>query len=100
MMAVFHHLYVFIEDLPERDWMRIPDFIVFELWSAFLVIPFSIWDMRASSSHVLLACDATPADGGCASAKVSPSVLTALEPYSEIKGARVRLDGHGRNELL
>ena len=72
--------------------VRLPGFILDELRSVSLHLPFCVWHMRRSFVSSLLATDATPSSGGAVRAPVPGPLLPELWRRSEVRGETVRLD--------
>ncbi|CAE7210929.1 SMYD3 [Symbiodinium sp. CCMP2592] len=95
-----HHVYRYIAKMPDKKWVRLPGYILDELRSCSLHLPFARWDMRREISSSLLATDATPSSGGAVDAPISEALAQALWKHAELKGEAVRLDGSGALEWL
>ena len=87
-----HHIYNYVSGLPLDTWVRLPGFILDELRSVSLHLPFCVWHMRRSFVSSLLATDATPSSGGAVRAPVPGPLLRELWRRSEVRGETVRLD--------
>ena len=75
------------------DWIRLPSYILDELRSVALHLPFASFDLRRAVSSTIYATDATPTSGGACCAKVPSSLAEKLAEFAENKGCHVRLDG-------
>ena len=95
-----HHVYRYIAKMPDKKWVLLPGYILDELRSCALHLPFARWDMRREISSSLLATDATPSSGGAVDAPISEALAQALWKHAELKGEAVRLDGSGALEWL
>jgi len=95
-----HHIYRYIADMPEIRWVKLPKYILDELRSFALHLPFATWNMRTSLSPVMIATDATPSSGGAVVTEVPRPLARELWRLSEIKGEAVRLDRGETGELL
>lgn len=58
-----HHIYKLLEDMPEVGAVVLPSFILDELRSMALHLPFCSWKMRRQFKPSVLATDATPTSG-------------------------------------
>ena len=94
-----HHVYRFISSMPPEGWVRLPAYILDELRSYALHLPFSFWNMRNTVNPTLIATDATPTTGGSVSTRMPASLAEELWRLSEMKGEAVRLDGDCIEEL-
>lgn len=92
MYSLQHHIYKFVQGMPNHGWRRLPGFVIDELRSIGLHLPFCIWDMRRELHTSLLSTDATPTSAGAARAEVPSELASELWKLSEVKGAAVRLD--------
>ena len=91
-MSMFHHIYVFLEKLPEQGIKRLPQFIRDELVCAVLLLPLAEANIRAPVSVQLSATDASSKKGGRAVSLTSKSFARTLYRHAESKGEHVRLD--------
>ena len=90
--ALQHHVYKYIDQMSETEEARLPPFILDELRSMALHLPFCEWDMRRSIASTLLATDATPTTAGATRADLTDELGQLLWQQTEIKGEAVRLD--------
>ena len=88
----FHHMYYYLDGLPQAGWVDIPTFIADELRAVCLQLPICQTNLRAEPSTRVLATDATITHAGACEATVSPSLATNLYRIAEARGAHVRLD--------
>jgi hypothetical protein len=93
LYSLLHHLYKWVDDMPDSDWRRIPGFVCDELRAVSLHLPFAVWHMQQHLDTTLLATDATPTSGGATTAEVPEKIGRALVRHSEVKGEAGRLDG-------
>lgn len=84
LYALQHHIYKYLDSMPEKTVCKLPAHIVDELRSTGLHLPFCSWKMRRSFHDSLLAIDATPSSGG--------ALAQALWQHCDVKGEAVRLD--------
>ena len=87
-----HRAYVFIANMPQGRWMFLPAWLLDELRSMALHLPFAHWKMRRILNESILATDATPTSGGSVRAECPDGLLRALWKQVEFRGAPVRLD--------
>ena len=100
LFALQHHIYKFVQRLPNKGWRRLPVFICDELRSMAYYIPVARWNMRKQLSPSLLATDATPTSGGAARVDATPELCKELWRQSEVRGSAVRLDSRPIDEVL
>ena len=93
-MSIFHHVYLYIENLPEGVPRKIPQYIVDELLTAALLLPLAAANIRWPVSIRLAATDASTAGGGRASTLTSRAFAKALYRHGEQRGEHTRLDWH------
>ena len=98
LYSLQHHLHKYISRMPDKTWVRLPMFILDELRSISLHLPFAVWNMRRSLDAQVLATDATPTSGGAVVAEAPPGIVQELWQCGEIRGEAVRLDRE--NDLL
>ena len=92
LMATFHHIYVYIENMPEHDICRMPEFVKDELITAMLLLPLAETNVRSPVSNRISATDASSRKGGRASAITSKALAKTLYRFGELKGEHTRLD--------
>ena len=92
LYALLHHMYKYIDRMPQSRWVRIPGHIADELRSCALHLPFACCSMRRQLSGTIVATDATPTGGGAVFANVPSGLASELWRRSEIRGQAVRLD--------
>ncbi|CAE7489091.1 unnamed protein product [Symbiodinium natans] len=92
MFCLQHHIYKFMSDMPPRGVVRLPTFVLDELRSLGLHLPFCYTSMRRWISEEVLATDATPTSGGAVVAQVPEALARELWRLSEHRGEAVRLD--------
>ena len=90
--ALQHHIYKWMETIQEGVLVSIPAFILDELRSMALHLPFCTWKMRRQFGRELVATDATPTSGGACRVEVPVALRRELWKQCEIKGEAVRLD--------
>ena len=90
--ALQHHIHKFVEQMDDIRMYRLPAFVLDELRSMMMHIPFCCWNMRRGFSPTILATDATPTSGGATRAHASEKLQAKLWQLCEIKGEAVRLD--------
>ena len=98
LFCLQHHIHKFIAGLRENVWVKLPPYILDELRSISLHLPFAIWKMRRSLCSEVLASDATPTSGGAVIAEAPAEVVRELWQCGELKGEAIRLDRE--NDLL
>ena len=87
-----HRIYVFLGDMAEDKWVFLPAWLLDELRSLALHLPFAVWRMRRQLSSSVLATDATPSSGGAVRADCPEALVQELWRRTEVRGAPVRLD--------
>ena len=92
LFCLQHRIYKYVSEMPATRWVRLPAYVLDELRSISLHLPFAVWKMRREIMTSLLATDATPTSGGSVRAEVPVALAEELWRRSEIKGAPVRLD--------
>ena len=92
LMAIFHHTYLFIEQLPENGLKRIPWYVKDELTAAALLLPFAEANIRTPVSVQISATDASSKMGGRASTITSRVMSKLLYRFAEKRGEHTRLD--------
>ncbi|CAE7813662.1 SMYD3, partial [Symbiodinium sp. CCMP2456] len=95
-----HHVYRYLERMPAGKWVPLPGYILDELRSCSLHLPFARWDMRRAIHSSLLATDATPSSGGAVEAPITEELARALWKHAELKGEAARLDDPGALQWL
>ena len=98
LFSLLHHVYKYLRGCPEHDWRRLPPYVLDELRSVCLHLPFAFWNMRKKLSSSLLATDATPSSAGAVRAQIPDSLARAFWRLAEMKGEAVRMDS--QNDLL
>ena len=91
-MALAHHIYKFIETVPEDEWIEIPAHIQEEILSMLLHLPLSHANLRSPVSTEAWATDATPSSGGATVTHLPGKLARAVYRASEYRGEHVRLD--------
>ena len=94
-----HHVYRYLDRMPPGKWVPLPGYLLDELRSCSLHLPFARWDMRRAIHSSLLATDATPSSGGAVEAPITEELARALWKHAELKGGAVRLDNPGACNL-
>ena len=87
-----HRVYVFLGGMAEDRWIFLPAWLLDELRSFALHLPFAVWSMRRHLSTSVLATDATPTSGGAVRASCPEKLVHELWRRTEVRGAPVRLD--------
>ncbi|CAE7719402.1 unnamed protein product [Symbiodinium sp. CCMP2592] len=87
-----HHIYKYVQAMPDERWCRLPRHVLDELRSFALHLPFACWDMRRKLNSTLIATDATPTSGGSVACKMPAELAQELWRQSEVRGEAVRLD--------
>ena len=100
LYSLQHHIYKFLQKMPNSGWRSLPGFIVDELRSMGLHLAFAFWDMRHQISPSILSTDATPTSGGAARTEVSDPLAAELWRRSEVRGSAVRLDESDLHRML
>lgn len=97
LMSLFHHSYLYIENLPEKGLSRMPAYVGDELITAMMMLPLAECNIRAPVSVQVSATDASSQMGGRASTITSPALAKTLYRFSECRGEHVRMDweSHG-----
>lgn len=90
--ALQHHIYKYVDSMPGGKCVRLPAFVIDEIRSIMLHIPFSVWNMRRELSEKILATDAAPTAGGATTASVPSELARKLWSCCETRGEAVRLD--------
>lgn len=91
-MSLFHHIYVYIESLPDNKLVRLPHHIRDELLTACLVLPLSSSNARWAVSPQVAATDASSKGGGRASTLTTKVLAKTLFRFSERRGEYCKLD--------
>lgn len=91
-MALFHHIYIFIDRMPEVGIKRLPHYVRDEILCAILVLPLAHSNVRHPVSVQISASDASSKRGGRAVTLTSKSFAKTLYRHAEVKGEHVRLD--------
>lgn len=82
-MAIFHHVYKYLDRLEDGQLYRIPQHIVDELVTAALLLPFSGCNIRWPVSVQISASDASSRKGGRAACLTTQSFAKVLYRFSE-----------------
>ena len=90
--ALQHLFYKYVDGMPGGKCVKLPAFVIDEIRSIMLRIPFSVWNMRRNISETVHATDATPTAGGATTASVPGALAKKLWACYETRGAAVRLD--------
>ncbi len=61
----------------EHEWRRLPTYVLDELRSVCLDLPFAFWNMRKKLASSLLATDATPTSAGAVRAQIPDPLARA-----------------------
>ena len=91
-MGLFHHIYAFIEQMPEKGLKKLPPYVKDEILSAILVLPLAEASARWPVSVQISASDASSEGGGRASTITSKAFAKTLYRFSEMNGEYTRLD--------
>jgi hypothetical protein len=91
-MAIFHHVYKYLDRLEDGQLYRIPQHIVDELVTAALLLPFSGCNIRWPVSVQISASDASSRKGGRAACLTTQSFAKVLYRFSEKRGEYTRMD--------
>lgn len=91
-MSVFHHIYVFLENLREGVLYKLPHHIRDELAAACLLLPLSFSNVRWPVSVQISATDASLTGGGRASTITSRKFAKTLYRFGEKRGEFAKLD--------
>ncbi|CAE7669804.1 osm1 [Symbiodinium sp. CCMP2592] len=92
LYSLMHHLYKYIDRMPQKRWIPIPKHIQDELRSCALHLPFAKCSMRRRLQRQVCATDATPTTGGAVMADVPVELASELWRRTELRGQAVRLD--------
>ncbi|CAE7846871.1 unnamed protein product [Symbiodinium microadriaticum] len=92
LFSLQHNIYCFMKKMPEQGYVNLPPFVIDELRSYALHLPFCITDMRRYVSETLFATDATPTSGGAVRAQAPRVLVDELWRLSEHRGSPERLD--------
>ncbi|CAE7273945.1 rluB [Symbiodinium sp. CCMP2592] len=99
LYALHHRMYKFVDGMPPDRWIKLPNYVLDELRSCALHLPFAVSSMRRRVSSTLLATDATPTSGGAVVTEAPEALAEELWRQSEIKGEAVRIDRGLESEL-
>lgn len=91
-MAIFHHIYLFIDRIPETGEVRLPGYVQDELLSAALLLPMAAASARWPVSVQISASDASCVRGGRAATITTRAFAKTLYRFAEKKGEHTRLD--------
>lgn len=91
-MSIFHHTYLFIDNLPEGVSRKIPQYICDELLTAALLLPLASANIRLPVSTRISATDASLSGGGRSSTLTTKLFSKALYRFCEARGEHTRLD--------
>lgn len=91
-MAIFNHIYLFIEKMPEHGLRKLPHHIKDELACAALLLPVAMSNARWPISIQIAATDASSTGGGRAATITSKGFAKTLYRYGVKKGEYCRLD--------
>ncbi|CAE7832301.1 unnamed protein product [Symbiodinium sp. CCMP2592] len=78
--------------MPDHEIVWLPSFVMDELRSLALHLPFCYTNLRRSIADQVLATDATPSSGGAVLASAPPALAEELWRLSEHRGEALRLD--------
>jgi hypothetical protein len=92
LFSLQHHIYKYVQSMPNRRWVKLPGFVRDELRSMAFYMAFAVTDTRRSLHASLLATDPTPASGGSTRATAPAEVVEKLWHVSDARGEYVRLD--------
>ncbi|CAE7246419.1 unnamed protein product [Symbiodinium sp. CCMP2592] len=92
LYALHHRMYKFVDGMPPDRWVKLPNYVLDELRSCALHLPFAVSSMRRRVSSTLLATDATPTSGGAVVTEAPEALAEELWRQSEVKGEAVRID--------
>lgn len=84
--ALQHHIYKYIDHVSELGEVKLLPFVLDELRSMALHLPFCEWNMRRSIAPTLLATDATPTTAGATRTDLSDELGQLLWRQTEIRG--------------
>ena len=90
--ALQHHIYKYIEQMSDKRFYRLPAYVLDELRSMLLHLPFCSWKMRRGFGDTILATDATPSSGGATRAPLPSALARELWKQCEVRGEAIRLD--------
>ena len=91
-MSVFHHIYVYLENMKEGVVQKLPHHIRDELVAACLLLPVACGNVRWPVSVQISATDASLTGGGRASTVTSRKIAKTLYRFGEKKGEFCKLD--------
>ena len=91
-MAIFHHIYLFIDRMNEKGLKRLPHYVKDEIACAILLLPVAESNVRAPVSIQVSASDASSRRGGRAVTITSKAFAKTLYRYAEAKGEHCRMD--------
>ena len=91
-MSIFHHTYLFIDNLPEGVSRKIPQYICDELLTAVLLLPLASANIRLPVSTRVSATDASLSGGGRSSTLTTKVFSKMLYRFCEARGEHTRLD--------
>jgi hypothetical protein len=91
-MRLFHHVYAFIDQMPDKGLRKLPPYVKDEILSAALVLPLAEASARWPVSIQISASDASSERGGRASTITSKAMAKTLFRFSEKNGEYTRLD--------
>ena len=91
-MSVFHHIYLYIEHIPDGKLVRLPHHVRDELLTACLLLPLAASSIRWPVSTQISASDASLTAGGRASTLTSKSLAKVLYRFGEKRGEYCKLD--------
>ena len=77
-MAIFHHIYVFIDRMSEKGLRRLPHYVKDEIACAVLLLPIAESNVRAPVSIQVSASDASSCRGGRAETITSKAFAKTL----------------------
>ena len=92
LFSLQHHVYKFLASMPDHEIVWLPSFVIDELRSLALHLPFCYTNLRRSIADKVLATDATPSSGGAVLASAPPALAEELWRLSEHRGEALRLD--------
>ena len=78
LFCLQHRIYKYVSEMPATRWVRLPAYVIDELRSISLHLPFAVWKMRREIMTSLLATDATPTSGGSVRAEVPVALAEEL----------------------
>ena len=91
LFCLRHRIYNYVSGMPVGLWLPLPGFVLDELRSLSIHLPYATWNMRRRLSTTVLANDATPIGGGAVTAVAPEALVHELWCRSAVKGAPVRL---------